>query len=173
MCGGILELALGPQPNETWTTSAPPPSPAPRVAASVTQGHSPADAGFQLAPVLPPAINDAATQATFTLIDGSRAPEVVELEFRTDMGGVPAYTGGSRISLNASWIASQLQGEAKGCVVHELCHVVQNYRQVLRVNPQATLSPAWVTEGLADYISCRAANGKRKLGRIDDVFSTH
>jgi hypothetical protein len=40
----------------------------------------------------------------------------------------------------------------KGCVVHELCHVLQNYRQVLRVNPQATLSPAWVTEGLADYI---------------------
>ncbi|MCX6875990.1 MAG: glycoside hydrolase family 92 protein [Verrucomicrobia bacterium] len=84
--------------------------------------------------------------------DGYRAPEVVELEFRTDMGGMPAYTGGCKISLNALWIASQLQGEAKGCVVHELCHVVQNYRQVLRANPQATLPPLWVTEGLADYI---------------------
>lgn len=84
--------------------------------------------------------------------EGYRAPEVVELAFRTDMGGIPAYTDGSNIALNAPWIASQLAGEAKGCVVHELCHVVQNYRHVLRANPQATLAPRWVTEGLADYI---------------------
>lgn len=83
--------------------------------------------------------------------DGYCAPEVIELEFRNDIR-LPAHTGGNKISLNAPWIASELQGEAKGCVVHELCHVVQNYRQVLRTNPQATLSPSWVTEGLADYI---------------------
>ena len=82
--------------------------------------------------------------------DGYRAPELLNFEFRTDMGGVPAYTGSGRVALNAAWFAGELKGEAKGCVVHEMCHVVQSYQQPRQAHSQPT--PSWVTEGIADYI---------------------
>ncbi|MEI7912614.1 MAG: basic secretory protein-like protein [Verrucomicrobiota bacterium] len=83
--------------------------------------------------------------------EGFHAATVLKFEFRTDMGGVPAYTAGNKISLNAPWIAGQLKGEAKGCVIHEMVHVVQGYGRGPR-GAKPAFAPGWVTEGLADYV---------------------
>ncbi|MEN8773811.1 MAG: basic secretory protein-like protein [Akkermansiaceae bacterium] len=81
------------------------------------------------------------------------APAKVTLKFENDVpNGIPAYATGSVITLNATWFTNQLKKEAKGCVVHELVHVVQNYWLAPRLNPNPSRTPSWVTEGLADYI---------------------
>lgn len=83
---------------------------------------------------------------------GYRAPESVLFEYRTDMGGTPAYAIGNRIALHADWFRSQLKGEAKGCVVHEMGHIVQNYWRAARTNPNPKPTPGWITEGICDYL---------------------
>ncbi len=83
---------------------------------------------------------------------GFRAPDTVVIEYKDDMGGTPAYATGHRLSLNVGWFRGQLEGEAKGCVVHELVHTVQNYWQARMNNRNASQTPGWVTEGIADYI---------------------
>lgn len=55
----------------------------------VVTGYSAAGAGFKLDPVPPPASNDAATKATFTLVDGTRDRNGGELDVLHD-GKVPA-----------------------------------------------------------------------------------
>jgi hypothetical protein len=45
-----------------------------------------------------------------------------------------------------------LKREARGSVVHELVHVVQNYGRARRTNPNATRTPGWLQEGIPDYI---------------------
>ena len=84
--------------------------------------------------------------------DGFTAADKVQLEFRNDMGGIPAYTGGTKVSMNLPWFRSQLQGEATGCVIHELVHVVQHYGHATAANTRPTQTPGWVCEGIADYI---------------------
>jgi hypothetical protein len=84
--------------------------------------------------------------------DGYRAPDVVNFEFRDDMGGTPAYAVGNKIALSAPWFPGQLKNEAKGCVVHEMGHVVQNYWRARQTNPNPSPTPGWVTEGICDYI---------------------
>lgn len=84
--------------------------------------------------------------------DGYRAPDLVHFEFRDDMGGTPAYAAGNRISLSATWFPGQLKNEAKGCVVHEMGHVVQNYWRARMTNPNPSPTPGWITEGICDYI---------------------
>ena len=84
--------------------------------------------------------------------DNFSPPADVTLEFRDDMGGTPAYALGSKLSMNAQWFRMQLQGEAKGCVIHELTHVVQNYWYARSTNPHPTNTPGWVTEGISDYV---------------------
>ncbi|MBB5353557.1 hypothetical protein HNR46_003818 [Haloferula luteola] len=84
---------------------------------------------------------------------GYKAPQTVNFEIKLDMpAGIPAYAAGDRISLSGPFLHGQAAKEAKGCVVHEMVHVVQNYwwgrRRVS--NPKDT--PTWVTEGIADYI---------------------
>ncbi len=78
-------------------------------------------------------------------------PAKMFLQFKDDMKGVPAYAAGDRISLNAPWFRQNLKGEAKGCVVHEMTHVVQNYWIASRVK-DAKRAPGWVTEGISDYV---------------------
>jgi hypothetical protein len=73
------------------------------------------------------------------------------LRFRTDMGGTPASAGGGRINLNSGWFRRELNREARGAVVHEMVHVIQDYGRARR-NPGATRTPGWLVEGLADYI---------------------
>jgi hypothetical protein len=84
--------------------------------------------------------------------DGYRAPDQVLFEFRDDMGGTPAYAAGNRIALSAPWFPGQLTREAKGCVVHEMGHVVQNYWRARMTNRNPKETPGWVTEGICDYI---------------------
>lgn len=85
--------------------------------------------------------------------EGYEAPTSITLRFRTDMaGGIPAYATGRGIHLNAPWFRRELSGEAAGCVVHELVHVVQNYGRARRNNPTPVSTPGWVVEGIADYI---------------------
>ncbi len=84
--------------------------------------------------------------------EGFTAPETVILEFRDDMGGTPAYALGNKLSMSAPWFRTQLQGEAKGCVIHELVHIIQNYWRASTTNPRPLPTPGWVTEGVADYI---------------------
>lgn len=84
---------------------------------------------------------------------GYEAPATVTFIYRNDMpDGVPASAGGARVNLNAPWFKNQLEREAKGCVIHELVHVVQNYWRARLVNRQAKRTPGWLTEGLADYV---------------------
>lgn len=82
-----------------------------------------------------------------------QAPTTVTLTFKNDVQkGIPAYATGSRITMNAPWFENQLTREAKGCVIHELVHVVQNYWLAPRLNPDPKRTPSWITEGIADYI---------------------
>lgn len=83
---------------------------------------------------------------------GYKAPDQVSFEFKTDMGGTPAYAVGNKISLNAQWYPGQLKGEAKGCAIHEMGHVVQNYWRASQTNRNPKDTPGWVTEGICDYI---------------------
>ena len=83
--------------------------------------------------------------------DGYEAPTKVTIQFSADMRGVAA-TGGSRIRCAATWYRTQLNNEAKGSIVHELVHVVQSYGRARRTNPNATRTPGWLVEGIADYI---------------------
>lgn len=84
--------------------------------------------------------------------NGYKAPTEVTLEYRDDMGGTPAYALGSKVSLNVGWFRKELKGEAKGSVIHELVHVVQNYWRAARTNRNPSPTPGWITEGIPDYI---------------------
>lgn len=85
--------------------------------------------------------------------DEYQAAAKVTLRYRNDMsGGIPASASGNKINLNAPWFRDHLKDEAKGCVVHELVHVVQDYWQPRRGNPNVAPVPGWFVEGLADYI---------------------
>lgn len=83
--------------------------------------------------------------------DGYEAPTQVSITFSESMQGVAA-TGGTRVRCAAAWFRQNLQGEAKGAIVHELVHVVQNYGLAQRSNPSATRTPGWLVEGICDYI---------------------
>ena len=85
--------------------------------------------------------------------EGYQASTKVNLRYRNDMpAAIPASAAGSSVNLNTPWFRQHLKDEAKGCVIHELVHVVQNYGQARRGNPKAAPIPLWVSEGLADYI---------------------
>ncbi|MBC7770990.1 MAG: DUF1080 domain-containing protein [Pyrinomonadaceae bacterium] len=83
--------------------------------------------------------------------DGFTAPAKFSVTFRNPGRGVAA-TSGTRIICAAPWYVKNLEGEAVGSIVHELVHVVQQYGAARRANPDATQTPGWLTEGIADYI---------------------
>lgn len=83
--------------------------------------------------------------------EGFEAPKRITLRFRNDMGGTPASAAGPNVNLNARWMQSQIRGEARGAVVHELVHVVQRYPGRRGRSPDGT-APGWVVEGIADYV---------------------
>lgn len=85
---------------------------------------------------------------------GYQPPRRVRFRFLpdADMPGIPAYAAGSVISLNREWFRGQLQGEARGCVVHELVHVVQQYPARGRRLRDGAAVPGWLVEGIPDYI---------------------
>ncbi|MFD0892670.1 hypothetical protein KBB96_14700 [Luteolibacter ambystomatis] len=63
--------------------------------------------------------------------------------------GVPGYATGNSITLNATFMRQNATGEAIGCAVHEIVHIVQ-FGNMGRTN--IPRPPTWFTEGLADYI---------------------
>lgn len=81
--------------------------------------------------------------------EGFKPANTVEIVFRDDMKGVPAYASGNQVSCNKDWYRENLKGEAKGCTVHELVHVVQAYGSG---GAAAKENPGWLVEGLADYV---------------------
>lgn len=83
--------------------------------------------------------------------EGFEAPRQVVITFSARMRGVAA-TGGTRVMCAANWMRQNLEGEAKGAVVHELVHVVQQYGRARRRGRGATRTPGWLVEGIADYI---------------------
>jgi len=84
--------------------------------------------------------------------EGFVARTNLTLRFRSDMAGTPASTSGGVINMNSDWFRGELRREARGAVVHEMVHVVQNYGRARRVNSNATRTPGWLVEGIADYI---------------------
>ena len=83
--------------------------------------------------------------------DGFEAPSSLRIVFRARMQGVAAAAG-TNIYCGAGWFRQNLSGEAKGAVVHELVHVVQQYDRARRSRSDAAPTPGWVVEGIADYI---------------------
>ena len=83
--------------------------------------------------------------------EGYEAPKRVVIMFSARMRGVAA-TGGIRVQCCADWMRQNLQGEAKGAIVHELIHVVQQYGRARRAGANATQTPGWLVEGIADYL---------------------
>ena len=64
--------------------------------------------------------------------------------------GVPAFASGNNVTLNANFMRDQQGGEAVGCAIHEIVHVVQFGSPGGSTRGQRP--PTWVTEGVADYI---------------------
>jgi hypothetical protein len=77
--------------------------------------------------------------------DGFTAPKKFKITIKP-MNGVAA-TSGTDVEVSESWIKGQIKtpewNEAIGSVLHELVHVVQQYKT--RGNP------GWMVEGIADY----------------------
>ncbi len=82
------------------------------------------------------------------------APTDVRFRYLRDseMKGIPAFASGNTVSLNAEWFRGQLQGEARGAVVHEMVHIVQKYPGRGRRNRDISIPPGWIVEGIPDYI---------------------
>ena len=73
--------------------------------------------------------------------EGFTAPTHFNLTLKP-MDGV-AYTSGTEVVANSSWLLTQLHGEAIGSLVHEMVHVVQQFDGD---------NPGWLVEGTADYV---------------------
>jgi hypothetical protein len=74
-------------------------------------------------------------------------PPRVTIVITEDYRGVAA-TAGTRILCSADWFRKNYDGEGTGAVIHELVHVVQQYKRTERGRP----NPGWLVEGVADYI---------------------
>jgi hypothetical protein len=78
--------------------------------------------------------------------DGFTAPKKFRVTIKP-MRGV-AGTAGTNVEVSAEWITSQLKrpewNQAIGSIIHELVHVVQQYK------PRG--NPGWLVEGVADYL---------------------
>ena len=72
--------------------------------------------------------------------EGYAAPRKFTISIRNSQG--VAYTAGTRIVCAAQYFKNHQ--DDRGAVVHELVHVVQQYR--------SRRNPGWLVEGMADYI---------------------
>ena len=72
--------------------------------------------------------------------EGYKPPKATKITFKK-MNGV-AYSSGGEITCAAKWFTDH--PDDVGAVIHELCHVVQQYH---KKNP-----PGWVVEGIADHV---------------------
>jgi len=72
--------------------------------------------------------------------EGFEAPQKFTITFKK-MDGV-AYTSGTSVVCAAAWFKAH--PDDQGAVIHELVHVVQQYR--------SRRNPGWLVEGVADYL---------------------
>lgn len=93
--------------------------------------------------------------------DGFIPPTGLSVSFRAGMDGV-AYTSGTDIVCAGGWYKANLETEAVGSVIHELVHVVQQYRGRRGQRP-----PGWLVEGIADQIRWYRFEPVEKRRRID------
>ena len=82
---------------------------------------------------------------------GYSAPTHFSITFHQNKAGV-ADTMGTRINCAADFFRSTLKGEAKGAIVHEMVHVVQQYGAFREANRHPDHNPGWLVEGIPDYI---------------------
>ena len=94
--------------------------------------------------------------------EGFEAPKKFTITFYKDMRGV-ANASGTQIRAAGPWFKGQLDKEALGALVHEMVHVVQQYRGARGGNR----NPGWLVEGLADYIRWQIYEPKEKRRRPD------
>jgi len=94
--------------------------------------------------------------------------------FEKDMDGV-AYANGRDIHCAERWFMANLEGEATGSVVHEMVHIVQQYRGRRDQKP----NPGWLVEGVADYVRWHlyeAPENRRKIdpqrAKVTDSYQT-
>lgn len=95
--------------------------------------------------------------------NGYQAPRRLSITFYADMDGV-AHAAGNKISCSADWFRNNLEGEATGAVVHELVHVVQQYRGA---------NPSWAVEGVADYVRWFLYEPESERPRPDPVRANY
>ena len=95
--------------------------------------------------------------------DGFSAPRTFIVNFKTDMGGTPAYANGNRISCNIRWFEKNKDGEGLGAVVHEMVHVVQQYKFGRKE------VPFWLQEGIPDYIRWYLYEPEKNGTRIRNI----
>jgi hypothetical protein len=88
--------------------------------------------------------------------EGYTRPGKVTLVFDDEMKGV-AHTAGDTIVISGKWVREH--PEDWGMVVHELVHVVQQYRRGER--------PGWLVEGIADYARYYRYEPGSPRGRFD------
>ncbi|MDB5294982.1 MAG: Plant Basic Secretory Protein [Phycisphaerales bacterium] len=95
--------------------------------------------------------------------DGYVAPKRFGIVFRDDMKGTPAAAAGTRVMCNRQWFEKNLKGEAAGAVVHEMVHVVQQYKFGRKS------VPFWLQEGIPDYVRWFLYEPEKKGAEIRNV----
>jgi hypothetical protein len=80
--------------------------------------------------------------------EGFVVPAEIQFKINKSEKGVGG-TAGTRIGVSSGWVKKH--PEDMGMVIHELTHVIQNYKGA---------QPGWVTEGIADYIRWAIYEGK-------------
>lgn len=90
--------------------------------------------------------------------EGYTAPRRLTVTFKKDANGV-AWASGTSITCAGPWFLKNLEGEGVGAVVHELVHVVQQYR--------GRRNPGWLVEGVADYVRWHLYEPGKDRSRIN------
>lgn len=88
--------------------------------------------------------------------DGFTPPNEVLIKFQKDMKGVAA-TSRNVINVSADFVRKNTNDF--GMIIHELTHVVQDYRH--------HRNPGWLVEGLADYIRLTMFEPQARRPRIN------
>ena len=110
---------------------------------------------------------------------GYAPPKHFSITFRKDKPGV-ADTLLTRVNCAAGFFRQTLKTQAKGAILHEMVHVVQDYWLAGKTNPHPNPEPGWLTEGIADYVrwykyepaSHGADVSRRNLAKVkyDDAY---
>lgn len=94
---------------------------------------------------------------SFLAGEGYTRPGRITLVFDDQMKGV-AHTSGDVITISGQWVRAH--PDDWGMVVHELVHVVQQYRR-------RGERPGWLVEGIADYVRYYRYEPGSPRGRFD------